>query len=359
MKIILVNSCEYMGGAEWWHLRGASALASRGHQVRLLVRRGPLAERARAEGLAVDLLPMSFDLDLYSAVRAFFYFRRLRPDLILLNDQRECRLIAPAAAAAGVQFRVQRKGWPFLKGSWRDRLIYRRFVTHLIAVSEEVAGVFRARSGLPVEKIRILVNGVDVKKFSGGDRASFRAKTMIRPEEVMVGSAGRLVSQKNFPLLIEAVSLLPEPRPGLIIAGAGENHGQLFRDGLDRGLTRWLLGPCDDMPSFYAGLDLFVFPSNQEGRSNAVLEAMAAGLPVIASDIPGNRELIEPGRTGVLFPAGDAAALASAIQGLLADPDRRQALGAAAQAWVHENLDADIIWGRLEENLRAAINGTW
>ena len=359
MKIIFVNSCKYMGGAEWWHLRAATALAGRGHTVRLLLRDGPLAERARAAGLAIDLLPMAFDLDLVSAVRAFFLFRRLRPDLILLNDQRESRLITPAAAAAGVRARVQRKGWPFLKGSWRDRLIYRHAVTHLIAVSEEVAEVFRARSGLPVEKIRVLVNGVDTKKFATGDRAGMRARQGVADNEVLIGSAGRLVSQKNFSLLVEALGRINTGQPRLAIAGEGEDRETLSALARTAGVELLMPGQVDDMPSFYVALDIFVFPSQQEGRSNAVLEAMAAGLPVIASDIPGNRELIAPGRTGVLFPAGDAGALAAAIKDLLADPARRLALGAAAQVRVWENLDAEKIWTTLEDNLQAAINGKW
>jgi len=123
--MVFVNSCPYFGGAEKWHLEAALAMKERGHQVRMMVRSNrPLAKRAREAGLAVFELPMSFDLDLYSFVRAYFYFRRVRPDVILLNDQRECRVVAPAAALAGVAARVQRKGWPYLKGSWRDRLVY-------------------------------------------------------------------------------------------------------------------------------------------------------------------------------------------------------------------------------------------
>ena len=348
-----------MGGAEWWHLRAALALSARGHTVRLLLRRGPLADRAREAGLAIDLLPLAFDLDLVSTARAFFLFRRHRPDLILLNDQRECRLVAPAAAAAGVRARVQRKGWPFLKGSWRDRLIYRHAVTHLLAVSEEVARVFRARSGLPLEKIRVLVNGVDTKKFGGGDRAGMRERLGATEGAPLFGSAGRLASQKNFSLLVEALGRVNTGRPRLAIAGEGEERGALAERARTYGVELMMPGQVDDMPSFYAALDGFVFPSRQEGRSNAVAEAMAAGLPVVASDIPGNRELIEPGRTGLLFPAGDAGALAAEIKGLLADPVRARALGAAARAWARENLDAEKSWTALEDNLRDAAGGTW
>ena len=359
MRIVFVNSCRYLGGAEWWQLRAAAALRARGHEPWLLAREGPLRSRAVAAGFAGPALTLSFDLDLYAAFRAFRFFRDLRPDLVLLNDQRECRLVAPAAAAAGIRARVQRKGWPFLKGSWRDKLVYGRAVTHLIAVSEEVAAIFRARSGLAPERIQVLPNGVEVERFAPRDQMEARRNLGLPPAAPIVGSAGRLVSQKNFDLLLAAAARLPETTV-VALAGAGEERERLQARAAELGLGSrlLLLGQVEDMPGFLAALDVFAFPSRQEGRSNALLEAMASGLPVIAGDIPGNREMIAAGRTGLLFPPGDAAALAAAIGRLLGNREQARALGEAARSFAVEHFSAERMWDELESRLQAIVDET-
>jgi L-malate glycosyltransferase len=300
----------------------------------------------------VSVLPMASDLDLYSLARAWLMFRRERPDLILLNDQRECRVIAPAAALAGVPVRVQRKGWPFLKGSWRDRLVYGHAVTHVIAASEEIARVFRARSGLPEDRIRIITNGLDLARFGGGDGAGFRRAQEVPAGATIIGSAGRLVTQKGFEVLIAALARVKAEglAPIALIAGEGPERERLAASNEVR-----LLGRIDDIPSFLAALDLFVFPSRQEGRSNALAEAMAAGRAIIATNIPGNDELIVHEKTGFLVPPDDPVALAAAISRLLRDPALAARLGANARAWAEEHLDDRKVIVSLEQYLTGLV----
>jgi glycosyltransferase involved in cell wall biosynthesis len=359
MKIAFVNSCSYLGGAEQWHLWAATALAQRGHAVSLVLRRGPLADLAAARKLPVTVLPMASDLDLYSLLRAYRLFRRDCPDLILLNDQRECRIIAPAAALARVPVRLQRKGWPFLKGSWRDRIVYRRFVTHLMASSDEIARVFREKSGLPPERIRVLINGLDLIGFAAGDGPGFRAAQGIPDDAVLIGSTGRLVTQKGFDLLIAALAQLKADglAPLALIAGEGPERDRLAAAASAAGVSDQvrLPGRIDDVPSLLAALDLFVFPSRQEGRSNALAEAMAAGRAIVATDIPGNDELIVPEITGLLVPPDDPSALAVAIARVLRDPALAARLGASARVFAEENLDAAKIVVVLEQYLEGLI----
>ena len=359
MKITFINSCRYLGGAELWQLRTAEEFSRRGHQVALMVRRGPLAQRARAAGLTVMTLPMLFDLDLYTFARAFLYFRREKPDLILLNDQRECRLIAPAAALAGIKVRVQRKGWPFLKGSWRDRLTYRYAVTHLIAASAEIHRLFAQKSGLPPDRIAIFPNGFELSRFQGHDPSALRERLGMLEPEPIVGSVGRLVPQKGFELLVKAMQLLRVwgLSPRLVIAGEGPMRDELSALAQAEGLGDYFIlpGQLEDIPSFLAGLTLFVFPSRQEGRSNALAEAMAAGLPIIATDIPGNDELIAHEQTGWLVPLEDSSALAQAMELLLRDRELASRLGRAARKYMEDNLDADKIVTGLIEHLEGLI----
>jgi len=356
VKITFVNSCPYLGGAELWHLRTALALRGRGHQVAMLLRPGALAQKAREEDLSVTTLPMAFDLDLSSFFQALAYFWRERPDLILLNDQRECRIIAPAALLAGIKVRVQRKGWPFLKGSWRDKITYRFFVTDLIANAEAVARVFREKSGIAPGRIRTFPNGVDLARFNDADRMAFRERLLPNQGEALIGAAGRLVSQKGFDLLILALNMLAEEGVAFraAIAGRGPELPLLKKMAKDAGVSDRvvLLGHVEDIPSFLAALDVFVFPSRMEGRSNALAEAMASRAPIVVTDIPGNDELIVHEKTGLLVPPEDPRALARAIKRIIIDKELAQRLATAARSWAEQNLDSAKILDEIEAYLK-------
>lgn len=318
----------------------------------MLLRPGALAQKARDEDLRVTTLSMAFDLDPGTFFQALSYFRRERPDLVLLNDQRECRLIAPAAGLAGVAVRVQRKGWPFLKGSWRDQLTYRLFITDLIANAEAVAKVFRERSGMAPERIVTFPNGVELKLFREADRMAFRERLLANESEALIGAAGRLVSQKGFDLLIVALNMLAEE--GLAfraaIAGRGPELMLLKKMAREAGVSERVtfLGQVEDMPEFLAGLDVFVFPSRMEGRSNALAEAMASGAPIVATAIPGNDELITPGKTGLLVAPEDPRELANALRQILTDKELAKRLGYNAREYAEQNLDADKIMAQVE-----------
>jgi glycosyltransferase involved in cell wall biosynthesis len=360
MRITFINSCPYLGGAELWHLRTAVKFVERGHRVTMLARPGPLAERAAEAGVPVVILPLSFDLDLASAARGYAFFRRERPEVILLNDQRETRLIAPAARAAGVKVRVQRKGWPFLKGSWRDRLVYRFFVTHLIANSDDIARLFRDKGVIDPTRITVMENGVDLGRFRPGDRDAARTRFGLPLDSVVIGSVGRLVSQKGFQDLIAAGALLRERGREVLLAIAGEGEMKEELEQLSSkcgtGLDMKLMGQVEDTPEFLRALDVFAFPSHSEGRSNALLEAMAMGLPIAAGDIPGNRELIEDGRTGLIFPIREPEALADKLEQLLAGPEAAAGMGRAAQERVKNHFDQERALDRLIECLQGLID---
>jgi glycosyltransferase involved in cell wall biosynthesis len=304
-----------------WHLRTALWFQDHGHEVKMLLRKGPLADKAFGKGLPVKTIPMAFDLDIYSFFISCLYFLKEKPDLILLNDQRECRLIAPAAAVCGVKVRLQRKGWPFLKGSWRDKLLYRFGVTDLIVSSEAVYKVFAEKSGLPEDRITIVLKGLDLKDYEGHDPCNFRDEHKIPHKDIVLGSTGRLVSQKGFDVLIKAVSKLN--RRGLdiwaVIAGEGPLRDELQELIKEAGLEDKVLLPgfIDNVPGFLSSLDIFIQASRMESRSYALSEGMAAGLPVITNDAPGNDELVENEKSGLIVPVDNPEALSDAVERLM------------------------------------------
>ena len=124
---------------------------------------------------------------------------------------------------------------------------------------------------------------------------------------------------------------------------------------MERSLT--FAGHIDDMPSFLAALDVFAFPSRMEGRSNALAEAIAAGLPIVASDIPGNDELIEHGKTGLLVPPENPEALANAIKKLIEDKDLAKKLASASAAFAEDKLDSEKIIAELEQYFLELLKG--
>jgi len=359
MKIVFVNSCGYFGGAEIWHLNTAIWMKERGHQVTIMARPGPLAERAQKADIPVITVPMSFDLDLLSFVKAYAYFRQEKPDLVILNDQRECRLIAPAAMLAGVKVRVQRKAWPFLKGSWRDRLVYGKFVTHMFGSSEAVTELFKEKSGLPPDRISLIPTGIDISGFTGEEKSESRDKLGLPRQAFIIGSVGRLVSQKAFDVLIRAASVLKENGHEFMVAIAGEGPlEEGLRDLADKlGVREAIkfMGFVEDMPAFFSALDIYVSSSRMESRARSMSEAMAAGLPIITTDAPGNDELVVKSGSGIVVPADAPQKLAEAVENFMTDSVLLERYGKNAKDYAVTELDSKIIVEKLEQYLEGLL----
>ncbi|HEV8549604.1 MAG TPA: glycosyltransferase family 4 protein [Polyangiaceae bacterium] len=182
--------------------------------------------------------------------------------------------------------------------------------------------------------VAILPNGVDTSVFhpGAGDRSRFRPPGA----RWVVGYAGRLAVRKRPQDVIELAARLEQTRPGahVILAGEGSKREEYAALARARGADNVsFLGYVADMPSFYAACDLVVLPSSSEGSSNAVLEAMASGLTVVATDIPPLVEQIEHGVTGLIYPLGDVSAFTRSVESLLDDESLRQAM--AARAFEH------------------------
>jgi glycosyltransferase involved in cell wall biosynthesis len=171
-------------------------------------------------------------------------------------------------------------------------------------------------------------------------------------EELDVVFSGRLDGQKNPALLLEAAAMAKASRAAtrirLSFLGDGGLRSSLEERARALGLEERarFLGRVADVPGHLAGADIFVLPSLSEGISNALLEAMAHGLPCIATDIPGNRDLVEDGRTGILVPPGDASALSSALLRLAGDRALRESLGRAGRRLVEDRFDLRKVAGR-------------
>lgn len=250
----------------------------------------------------------------------------------------------PVARALGVPI-VWRAGGPvWLGGRLLGSLVLGPWATlhppDLLICSSEM--VRRSFTGLvPAPRVAVL-NGVDLERFHPGAAQAGE----LRPREagLVVGYAGRLVARKGIETLLDVAGRFARTRPELrfLLAGDGERRAAYERRARATGAaenTRFL-GYQGDMRCFYAACDVVVLPSESEGASMVVLEAMAMGRALLLSDIPSLRELARPDEHAVFVPVGDAAALARALERLAADPELRAALGGAAAARARERFDA-------------------
>jgi len=194
----------------------------------------------------------------------------------------------------------------------------------------------RARDGRRPSHVVAL--GIDLERFDG-------ARPALRSDRPLVGNVARLAPQKDHRTLIEAARLVPEAE--FVVAGDGELREELERQAAGSNVR--FLGTRDDVPELLASLDVFAFPSLFEGLCLAVIEAQAAGVPVVATPVGGIRETVVDGETGLVVPTGDPPALAAAIRRLLEDRPAAEAMAVEARGRVRERFSVERM---IEETLR-------
>lgn len=210
-----------------------------------------------------------------------------------------------------------------------------RLATHVTAVSREVASSSVAL-GVPAERVTVIENGVDVGRFDGATRRDgVPGLEGVPADAALVGSVGCLAPRKDYGTLLAALALLGRDRRWrCALAGDGPDRAALEARAAELGVADRVLflGERSDVDRLLPAFDVFVLSSREEGIPNALLEAMAAARPCVATRVGGNAEVLEDGRTGWLVPAQDPAALAGALGSALADPAEAARRGAAARA---------------------------
>jgi sugar transferase (PEP-CTERM/EpsH1 system associated) len=253
-----------------------------------------------------------------------------------------------AAMLARVPVRIHGEhGWDVvdLDGGSRRYSTYRRahapLVHRYVALSAHIEGYLRDRVGIDAARIERICNGVDTERFtpSHEPRRAFPHAPFRDERLVLVGTVGRLEPVKDQLALARAfaAAIAREPRARkhlrLAIVGDGSLRPAIERVLDDAGVRdlAWVAGERSDVAQLLPAFDVFVLPSLAEGISNTLLEAMACGVPVVATAVGGNAELVVAGETGDLVPSNDADALAGAMLALAADEGRRARMAAASR----------------------------
>ncbi len=353
---VLMVSYQYApmvdGGAERQAQQLAEGLARRGRRVGVVTGRYPgLPAFERVAGVDVHRVwaipkPGFFSLTFLPSLARFlsfhgrgyeiwhvhhaFYSAGVALTLAPLLGSR-CVVKAAASGPYGDVARL-RRAW---MGQWVKRILPR--ADAVISLNSDLTGEL-VSSGIDPARIRLIPNGVDCRRFSPpstDQRAHARAALGIPPHRRLVVFAGRLAEDKGVGYLLDAWRSIEENIAGeawtLVVAGSGL-PGNNYRERGQRELrSARFVGKVPDVRPLLEAADVLVVPSLSEGLSNIVLEAMATGLPVVATSIGGLREQVEDGVTGLLVAPRDAAALVEGLRTLLRDPQLRRAMGAAAR----------------------------
>jgi glycosyltransferase involved in cell wall biosynthesis len=300
-----------------------------------LTRGGPLAGKLAEAGIPLTVIGKRWKLD----PQAYWGLKRLvaelRPDLIHAWMFAANAYGFAATRACGVKnFVVGQRCVDPWKSRWQlaiDRAMARRCSS--VVVNSEGVRDFYVRHGAPPERVRVIPNGVALPAPPVTTRRQLLAELDLPADCRLIGLVGRLWPQKRVKDAIWAADLLKVIRSDvhLLVIGDGPQRNRLrrFRDQCRIADRVHFLGPRGDVPRLMPHFDAIWSTSGYEGQSNVILEAMAAGVPVVATDIPGTRELVVPEVTGYLVPVGDRAAFAKYTQRLLNDSSLAARLGEA------------------------------
>ena len=339
-RILIVITLAEVGGAQTYVASLLPALVEEFDVVVAAHGPGPLRDAAASAG--VDFVPLRHlrrniepAHEPLALAELYALYRRVRPDIVHLNSSKDAFHGRLAAALARVPARVFTvHGWAFKAHHgfassvylWADRIARPLMTTVICVAGSELRAGLAART-CDRERTVVIPNAVPVDEFSP-------APLDGRPARIL--SVGRLKEPKDFVTLLNALGLLEPGSFEAAIVGDGPDRPELerrLRPGVD------LLGERDDVPELLARSDAFVLSSRSEGMPMSVLEAMAGGVPVVATAVGGVPELVVDGETGILVEPGDTTGLAAALRALVDDVALRRRLGAAGRARAEKLFD--------------------
>lgn len=288
-------------------------------------------------------------------------FREHAPAIVHTRNLAALEAVVPAWYA-GVPVRIHGEhGWDVSDPEGRSRKyrairrLYKPFVNRYVALSGHLADYLRRGVGISADRIEKICNGVDTERFRPsptGGRELLEGSPFNATRFYVIGTVGRLQAVKDQLNLVRAFALLLQQVPNdsrnlrLMIVGDGPMRAEVEAEVRAHAIERqvWIAGERGDIPAVLRAMDLFVLPSRAEGISNTILEAMATGLPVIATRVGGNGELVEHGQTGALVKPMNSEALASVLRAYVARPDgaRDHGRNARARAETLFSLDAMV-----------------
>jgi glycosyltransferase involved in cell wall biosynthesis len=356
VKILHIVESLDVGGLERVVLALSDWQRRQGHEVRIgcLFHRGRLADRAEQAGVEVFECGKQAGLDLTAVRRLRRELVRFRPDVVHSHNAVAQYYSTVASAFLGVPVRLNtRHGMGNTYASARLDLLYRltaRSTQYSVAVCDAAKNSFLSRGVFSATKARVVRNGIDLSPYTAqspqGTDSAVGGTALPHDSTVVFGTVGRLSPAKNHLLLLEAFAQLVQQHSQvrLVIVGDGAMRSAIEQNVLRLHLQNsvTLLGERSDIVALLSSMNVFVLSSDTEGYSLALVEAAAAGLPIVCTSVGGNEEIVSHQVTGLTVPAADPGALARAMHTLAIDAKLRARMGQAGAAWAaaHGSLAA-------------------
>lgn len=359
-----------IGGTETQAVELARRLDPKRYQVTIgcLRREGPLLERLKGTPVEIMEVDMGGGIDSPSGMlriaKLARFFRQQKIEILHAHDlwSNIVGMAAAMLARTPVTITSQRDlshdAW---YGTYRRRVLrfFQRRSSIVLTNAKAIRDGLIEQDHLPPEKVCVVYNGVDLDRFNvSPDRARILPGTEGNKLIVLVGNM--ITDVKGHPVLISAAAevVKAHPKTQFVLVGEGTKRADFEQQAKDLGLQAnfLFLGRRSDVPAILACCDIAVLPSLAEGLPNAVLEYLAAGLPVVATALGGNLEIIQDGTTGLLVPPQDPQALAAALNNLLSDEGLASGIGKAGHDYVKQNFsferlvrDVDQLYSKLLE----------
>ena len=362
MKILYCIDHLRPDGTQRVLLQLVEGLAQRGHTQAVLCLNSSwdvtLVNRLRQAGAQVRIVGKVALVSGYGLWSAWHWLRRERFDVavtLLFASDVLGRALAHVAGVPRIVSSLRARNANY--AAWQRWLVSRtmRWVDAVVLNSAAVRDFAIIQEGAAPDRIDVIPNGVSLTDYAVPvDTSAVRAEFGLSLVQPVIGSVGRLTRQKGYDVLLQALALISRSDIQLVLIGSGEEEDNLRRLTVRLNLESRVhfLGHRQDVPRLLHILDVYVQPSRFEGMPNTLLEAMAAGCPIIASAVDGNCELIDSSLQGWLTPVENAAALAEAIQSALTNTIEAQRRASAARLRAATSFDVESMIAAWERALR-------
>ena len=355
MRIVAHNGARIWGGAERATVALLKGLSERGHDVLLLCNERVVADQASARDIPAEICVVGGDIAFHDVFRLARVLKRERPDVFIVGTFKKLFLASLAAKLAGVPRVIARIGLESdTPRSFKYRFALRRWTDGVVVNARRISRGFTGLHGFDDEKVCVIPNFVLATQSARS--MTVRGELGISSEQFVIGTVARLARQKRIDRLLEATSLLPDVH--CIIAGDGAMRPMLearMRE-LGIGSRAHLLGNRDDVRDVIDSLDVFVVASDSEGMSNAMLEAMERGVPVVSTDVSGAEDALAPDgshRAAGVITDFDASEIARELKRLAGDAALLRSMGDEGRARARTRFSRDASLAAWESFLRA------
>ncbi|MDD4908597.1 MAG: glycosyltransferase family 4 protein, partial [Candidatus Omnitrophica bacterium] len=357
MNILFLSNHLNVGGISSYLLSLGKGLVCRGHKVYLASSGGELAPKFKEAGMEFIPVPVKIKNELHpnvmiSCLKLNKVIKENKIDIMHANTRVTQVISGTLSKFSGIPYVTTCHGY-FKKSPGR------RFLPlwghRVIAISEPVKQHLLLDFGVPQEKVKLIYNGIEIDRFKNRQSTDKgREKTRLGlTQGPVAGIIARLSDVKGHCYLLEAMKKVLEQLPGaqLLIVGDGREKDKLLKlaDEFKLGKSVKFIYAVDDTAKILPVMDVFVMPSLQEGLGLAVMEAQAAGLAVVASNIGGLNVLVRDGESGRLVLPKDVDGLAAAIVELLKDKDKAEKFGRSARSFIENNFSQDLMVCQTED----------